>query len=157
MLFFFSITHRFFFLDDHGLLIEPAAATALAAVYNGGIHRLQQEGVLPRPCNIAIIITGGRNINMQMLEDLENAVSLTTPVANGNSTLTNLKQMPPFGLRQLHHLLGPDSILADIDRDEICDGANDMQTSGSGTSADSNVDSEKCDTETSSPSLSMRS
>ncbi|KAF5394515.1 Serine dehydratase [Paragonimus heterotremus] len=63
------------FLDDHGMLVEPACGAALSVVYSGIIGRLQLEGRIPRPANVVIIITGGRNVSLRQLSEWENQLS----------------------------------------------------------------------------------
>lgn len=146
-------------------MVEPACAVALAAVYSGGIARLQQEGVIPRPANICILVTGGRNINRQTIDSLEKAISVNSAsatlhnvtgvgssmFANGPSNTSSL-----YGVR--HHIFGTEAILAEIDHDENAGDTSDMQTSpvpdlNPGGTVDINKESD----ESPSPSISMRS
>lgn len=56
------------FLDDHHILVEPACAAAISAIYSGTVKRLQSEGKLPAHLKtIVLIICGGVSINLEML------------------------------------------------------------------------------------------
>lgn len=117
-------------LDDHGILVEPACGAALAAVYSGTIARLQQEGVIPRPANVCMIVCGGRNVNLQLLTENEKKVSTTLS--------TNKRQS--YGLKHLDNLLGAESLLAELDDgihvDELDEQFSDMHTSSGENSPD---------------------
>ncbi|TGZ73053.1 hypothetical protein CRM22_001736 [Opisthorchis felineus] len=73
------------FLDDHGMLVEPACGAALSAVYSGVLGRLQLEGRIPRPANVVVIVGGGRNVSLRQIPEWEAQLSmfqndhLTTP------------------------------------------------------------------------------
>ncbi|VDP80073.1 unnamed protein product [Echinostoma caproni] len=60
------------FLDDHGMLVEPACGASLSALYSGMIGRLQMEGRIPRPANVVVVIGGGRNVSLRQLSEWEN-------------------------------------------------------------------------------------
>ncbi|KAF7644865.1 hypothetical protein LDENG_00214400 [Lucifuga dentata] len=56
------------FLEEERVLVEMACGAALAAVYSGVIHRLQDEGCLPtRLGPLLVIVCGGSSINMEQL------------------------------------------------------------------------------------------
>ena len=57
------------FLDDEKLLVEPACAASLVPFYNGDISRLMMEhSILKNVNNVAVIVCGGTQINMKMVE-----------------------------------------------------------------------------------------
>ncbi|VDL94731.1 unnamed protein product [Schistocephalus solidus] len=126
------------FLDDHGMLIEPACGAALSAVYSGAIAKLQQENVIPRPANVCVILCGGRNTNLQLLTECER--KLATGGGGGNSISSNSKT---FGLKQLNGFGGPEVFLADLTEapltarsmDENIDQFSDIPTSSSSSSS----------------------
>ncbi|TPP66685.1 Threonine dehydratase biosynthetic [Fasciola gigantica] len=60
------------FLDDHGMLVEPACGASLSTLYSGMIGRLQMEGRIPRPANVVVVIGGGRNVSLRQLSEWEN-------------------------------------------------------------------------------------
>ncbi|KAL7060927.1 hypothetical protein AAHC03_010128 [Spirometra sp. Aus1] len=126
------------FLDDHGMLVEPACGAALSAVYSGAIAKLQQENVIPRPANVCVILCGGRNTNLQLLTECER--KLTTGCGGGTGINNNSKT---FGLKQLNGFGGPEVFLADLTEapmtarsmDENIDQFSDIPTSSSSTSS----------------------
>ncbi len=115
------------------MLVELSCGAALSAIYGGTIARLQQEGVIPRPANVCVIVCGGRSTNLQMLNEMEKKLSSVPNVASKQQA----HQQQPIGLsKQLTHLLGGDSILAEIDdlhrdQNDLIDHLSDMQTSSS--------------------------
>ena len=58
-------------IDDHRILVEPACAAAISAIYAGLIQRLQNEGRLPSRLDtgILLIVCGGVSVTAQMLND----------------------------------------------------------------------------------------
>jgi len=64
-----SLLLRDCFADDHRVLVEPACAAAISAIYCGLIQRLQNEGRLPAHLNtgILLIVCGGISITADML------------------------------------------------------------------------------------------
>ncbi|BHF73034.1 hypothetical protein SprV_0401610800 [Sparganum proliferum] len=126
------------FLDDHGMLVEPACGAALSAVYSGAIAKLQQENVIPRPASVCVILCGGRNTNLQLLTECER--KLTTGCGGGTGISNNSKT---FGLKQLNGFGGPEVFLADLTEapmtarsmDENIDQFSDIPTSSSSTSS----------------------
>lgn len=61
------------FLDEERVLVEMACGAALAAVYSGLIHRLQDEGRLPTPLGpLLVIVCGGSSVDVQQLTNLKN-------------------------------------------------------------------------------------
>ncbi|CAH8459266.1 unnamed protein product [Schistosoma rodhaini] len=86
------------FLDDHGMLVDPACGAALSTVYSGYLSRLQLEGRLPRPSNILIVIGGGRNVSFRQLIDWENQMSSFAPEQIAASVL------PPLSSSYMSHL-----------------------------------------------------
>ncbi|KAL2099265.1 hypothetical protein ACEWY4_005745 [Coilia grayii] len=59
------------FLDEERVLVEMACGAALAAVYSGLIQRLQEEGRLPRPLGLLVmIVCGGSSVDMAQLTHL---------------------------------------------------------------------------------------
>ncbi|VDD76155.1 unnamed protein product [Mesocestoides corti] len=135
------------FLDDHGFLVEPACGVALSAVYSGAVARLQQEGVIPRPATICIIVTGGRNISLQALNELEKVVCV--------NSASNTTRLSAYGPRPPHHMFVPDSLLADLEQEDTAE----MPTSSpeSGASPSSNLDVVRADNaDTRSSDSSMR-
>lgn len=60
------------FLDEERVLVEMACGAALAAVYSGLIHRLQDEGRLPAQLGpLLVIVCGGSSVNMEQLTYLK--------------------------------------------------------------------------------------
>ncbi|XP_028994228.1 serine dehydratase-like [Betta splendens] len=60
------------FLDEERVLVEMACGAALAAVYSGLIHGLQDEGRLPTQLGpLLVIVCGGSSINMKQLTELK--------------------------------------------------------------------------------------
>lgn len=60
------------FLDEERVLVEMACGAALAAVYSGLIHRLQDEGRLPTQLgSLLVIVCGGSSVNMEQLTYLK--------------------------------------------------------------------------------------
>uniref|UniRef100_A0A915EXU3 L-serine ammonia-lyase n=1 Tax=Echinococcus canadensis TaxID=519352 RepID=A0A915EXU3_9CEST len=114
------------FLDDHGVLLDPASGVALAAIYNGSVARLQSEGVIPRLARVCILVTGGRNISVQHLTELEKTVK-TSQVVNGTRS---------FGFSQTQPFFAAESLLADLDNDGD-DTTMDSRTASSSTDANS--------------------
>ncbi|XP_061842936.1 serine dehydratase-like [Nerophis lumbriciformis] len=56
------------FLDEERVLVEMACGAALAAVYSGLVHRLQEEGrVAAHPGPLLVIVCGGSSIDMEQL------------------------------------------------------------------------------------------
>ncbi|CAH8458581.1 unnamed protein product [Schistosoma bovis] len=86
------------FLDDHGMLVDPACGAALSTIYSGYLSRLQLEGRLPRPSNVLIIIGGGRNVSFRQLIDWENQMSSFAPEQIAASVL------PPLSSSYITHL-----------------------------------------------------
>ncbi|KAH8852032.1 Serine dehydratase-like [Schistosoma japonicum] len=86
------------FLDDHGMLVDPACGAALSTVYSGYLSRLQLEGRLPRPSNILLIVGGGRNVSLRQLIDWENQMSPFAPEQIAASVL------PPLSSSYITHL-----------------------------------------------------
>ncbi|KAM4708775.1 serine dehydratase-like [Discoglossus pictus] len=65
------------FLDDELLLVEPSCGAALAALYSGHIQRLQQEGSLPQPLGLLVVIVcGGSAISLSQLQDFKTQFDL---------------------------------------------------------------------------------
>ncbi|XP_061599396.1 serine dehydratase-like [Cololabis saira] len=67
------------FLDEERVLVEMACGAALAAVYSGLIHRLQDEGRLPtlsRP--LLVIVCGGSSISLDQLTSLKHKLHTET-------------------------------------------------------------------------------
>ncbi|KAL5969036.1 L-serine dehydratase/L-threonine deaminase [Taenia solium] len=120
------------FLDDHGVLLDPASGVALAAVYNGSVARLQSEGVIPRMARVCILVTGGRNISVQHLAELEKTVKLNQVVNGARS----------FGFSQGQPFFAAESLLADLDNDGD-DAAMDSRTASS--AADTTSENSKSD------------
>ncbi|XP_029349728.1 serine dehydratase-like [Echeneis naucrates] len=61
------------FLDEERVLVEMACGAALAAVYSGLIHRLQDDGRLPLDLGpLLVIVCGGSSIDMDQLTTLKN-------------------------------------------------------------------------------------
>ncbi|KAK5916305.1 hypothetical protein CgunFtcFv8_011303 [Champsocephalus gunnari] len=60
------------FLDEERVLVEMACGAALAAVYSGLVHRLQDEGRLPAPLGpLLVIVCGGSSVDMEQLSHLK--------------------------------------------------------------------------------------
>lgn len=58
------------FLNDHHILVEPACAAAISAIYCGTVKRLQSEGSLPKQLkSVALIVCGGVSVSLQMLQN----------------------------------------------------------------------------------------
>ena len=55
--------------DDHRMLLEPACAAAVSAIYSGMLQRLQNEGRLSAQLNsgILLIVCGGIGVTADML------------------------------------------------------------------------------------------
>ncbi|XP_019940356.1 serine dehydratase-like [Paralichthys olivaceus] len=61
------------FLNEERVLVEMACGAALAAVYSGLLHRLQEEGRLPTPLGpLLVIVCGGSSVDMEQLTNLKN-------------------------------------------------------------------------------------
>ncbi|KAI4895594.1 hypothetical protein NFI96_013125 [Prochilodus magdalenae] len=59
------------FLDEERVLVELACGAALAAVYSGVIQRLQDEGRLPKPLGLLVVIVcGGSSVSLAELQHL---------------------------------------------------------------------------------------
>ncbi|XP_072546329.1 serine dehydratase-like [Salminus brasiliensis] len=59
------------FLDEERVLVELACGASLAAVYSGVIQRLQDEGRLPNPLGLLVVIVcGGSSISLSQLQHL---------------------------------------------------------------------------------------
>ncbi|CAH8298197.1 unnamed protein product [Schistosoma turkestanicum] len=86
------------FLDDHGMLVDPACGAALSTIYSGYLSRLQLEGRLPRPSNVLLIVGGGRNVSFRQLIDWENQMSPFAPEQIAASVL------PPLSSSYITHL-----------------------------------------------------
>lgn len=57
--------------DEERVLVELACAASLAAVYNGVIQRLQDEGRLRKPLGpLVVIVCGGSSVNLAQLQHL---------------------------------------------------------------------------------------
>lgn len=126
------------FLDDHGVLLDPASGVALAAVYNGSVARLQSEGVIPRMARVCVLVTGGRNISVQHLAELEKTVK-SSQVVNGARS---------FGFSHSQPFFAAESLLADLDNDGD-DAAMDSRTASSTAETPSeNSKSDNCEVQT---------
>lgn len=65
------------FLDDEKLLIEPACAASLVPFYNGDINTLMQSNSkLKGIKNIAVIVCGGTQVNIGMVDKWKREVGL---------------------------------------------------------------------------------
>ncbi|KAL7872777.1 hypothetical protein AOLI_G00118480 [Acnodon oligacanthus] len=59
------------FLDEERVLVELACGASLAAVYSGVVRRLQDEGRLPKPLGLLVVIVcGGSGISLAQLQHL---------------------------------------------------------------------------------------
>ena len=58
-------------IDDHRMLVEPACAAAISAIYTGLIQRLQNEHRLPGRLGtgVLLIVCGGISVTAKMLND----------------------------------------------------------------------------------------
>ncbi|CAH8830511.1 unnamed protein product [Trichobilharzia szidati] len=86
------------FLDDHGMLVDPACGAALSSVYSGYLSRLQFEGRLPRTPYVVIIVEGGKGFSLRQLIDLENQMAPFAPQQIAASVL------PPTSSSYITHL-----------------------------------------------------
>nr|CAH8828189.1 unnamed protein product [Trichobilharzia regenti] len=86
------------FLDDHGMLVDPACGAALSSVYSGYLSRLQFEGRLPRTSNVVIIVGGGKGFSLRQLIDWENQMAPFAPEQIAASVL------PPISSSYITHL-----------------------------------------------------
>ncbi|VDM33290.1 unnamed protein product [Hydatigera taeniaeformis] len=118
------------FLDEHGFLVDPASGVALAAVYSGSVARLQSDGVIPRVARICILVTGGRNISLEHLAEMEKTIK-ANQVVNGSRL---------FGFSQNQPFFAAESLLAELDNDGD-DAGMDSRTASS--SADTNSENSK--------------
>ncbi|VDL23205.1 unnamed protein product [Hymenolepis diminuta] len=57
--------------EDCGFLLDPVTAVAAAAIYNGALARVQKQKQLPQNLKVLLLITGGRNISLKELAEME--------------------------------------------------------------------------------------
>ena len=115
------------FLDDHGILLDPISASALSPIYNGTVAKLQCDGHIPRYAKICVIITGGRNISLQHLNDLEKRVK-SNQVVDGCSRGFIYSQSQP--------MFNAESVLASLDSEM----ENAMESEAPASSGESNTE-----------------
>ncbi|GAA52697.1 serine dehydratase-like, partial [Clonorchis sinensis] len=96
------------FLDDHGMLVEPACGAALSAVYSGVLGRLQLEGRIPRPANVVVLVGGGRNVSLRQIPEWEAQLSMFS-----NDHLTT-SFIPPMTNPYLSHTSPRTTVCSDV-------------------------------------------
>ncbi|CAH8561352.1 unnamed protein product [Dicrocoelium dendriticum] len=96
------------FLDDHGMLVEPASGAALCSIYSGIIGRLQLEGRIPRPASVVIIVGGGRNVSLRQLADWENQLNTFSSESLPTTFLPSITN--PYLTRSSPHSVCPELI-----------------------------------------------
>ena len=94
------------FLDEHGMLLDPVSASALTPIYNGTVAKLQCDGFIPKYAKICVIITGGRNISIQRLNELEKHVKSNQISDSGPRGYPFSQSQPSFNAQ---------SVLASLD------------------------------------------
>ncbi|VDO09123.1 unnamed protein product [Rodentolepis nana] len=102
--------------EDCGLLLDPISAVAAAAIYNGGVARVQKQKQLPQNLKVLLLITGGRNISLKDLAEMEASVARNDvrqqPALHDNDPTQNHQ---PFYLKTVDDLCNDD----DDDKEQI--------------------------------------